>query len=130
MYESGVLLDDRDTTMAKRPPNLIYSVDEIPPAWTAILLALQHVVVISVGWIFPVVIVHSIGGTREQTTGMIQMSMIASGLGTILQARTLGLWGRDISVLTPLGPRLCCCQFETWSDDEIKAVWTNRKASV
>ena len=45
--------------MAKRPPSLIYSVDETPPVWTAIPLALQHVVVISAGWILPVVIVQA-----------------------------------------------------------------------
>ena len=53
-------------------------------------MALQHVFVISVGWIFSVVIVQAIGGTREQATGMIQMSMIASGLATILQIGGIG----------------------------------------
>lgn len=74
--------------MAKKPANLIYSVDEKPPLSTLLLLGLQHVSVLSVGWIFVVVIVTGIGGTSEQAKSVIQISMIVSGIATILQART------------------------------------------
>jgi xanthine/uracil permease len=43
--------------MAKKPAGLIYGVDEKPPLSTLLLLGLQHVSVMSVGWIFVVVIV-------------------------------------------------------------------------
>jgi xanthine/uracil permease len=33
--------------MAKKPPNLIYSVDENPPTWTTVLLSLQHIFALS-----------------------------------------------------------------------------------
>lgn len=56
--------------MAKRPPTLIYSVDEKTLPWTAILHALPHVVVISVGWIQPVVILQVSG---VQAADWIQM---------------------------------------------------------
>ena len=52
--------------MAKKPSNLIYDVTDKPPIGTAVLLALQHLFFISVGWIFVVVIVMAFGGTREQ----------------------------------------------------------------
>ena len=79
--------------MAKRPPNLIYGVDDKPPLGTALLLGLQHVVVISVGWIFVVLIVTSMGGTEIQAANVIRISMIASGFATILQALTKGSVG-------------------------------------
>lgn len=44
--------------MAKKPSNLIYDVTDKPPIGTGVLLGLQHVFVISVGWIFVVVIVR------------------------------------------------------------------------
>ena len=90
--------------MAKKPPNLIYGVDDKPPIGTAILLGLQHVFVISVGWIFVVVIVTSFGGTREQAGQVIQISMIASGVATILQARTKGPVGSGYLCPLSIGP--------------------------
>jgi xanthine permease XanP len=71
----------------KRPAQLIYSVDEVPPIGSTLVLGLQHVFVISVGWIFVVVLVTAIGGTAAQAQGIIRVSMIASGIATILQAR-------------------------------------------
>jgi xanthine permease XanP len=88
--------------MAKKPTNLIYGVEDQPPLATAILLGLQHVSIMSVGWIFVMVIVTGIGGTREQAEHMIQMSMIMSGIATILQARTKGPVGSGY--LCPLSP--------------------------
>ena len=46
-----------------KPANLIYSVDEVPPLPLTIVLGLQHVFVMSVGWIFVVVVATSIGAS-------------------------------------------------------------------
>ena len=72
--------------MAKKPAGLIYGVDDKPPLTAAALLGLQHVSVMSVGWIFVVVIIIGIGGTQEEVTNVLWMSMIASGIATILQS--------------------------------------------
>jgi len=72
--------------MAKKPAGLIYGVDDKPPLTAAALLGLQHVSVMSVGWIFVVVIIIGIGGTQEEVTNVLRMSMIASGIATILQS--------------------------------------------
>jgi xanthine permease XanP len=90
--------------MAKKPANLIYSVDEKPPLSTLLLLGLQHVSVLSVGWIFVVVIVTGIGGTSEQAESVIQISMIVSGIATILQARTKGPVGSGYLCPMSCGP--------------------------
>jgi xanthine permease XanP len=72
--------------MAKKPAGLIYGVGDKPPLTAVALLGLQHVSVLSVGWIFVVVIVTGIGGTQEEVANVLRMSMIASGIATILQS--------------------------------------------
>ena len=72
--------------MAKRPPNLTYAVDDDPPLPATLLLGLQHVFLIAISLIFPVVIVRSIGGSPEEAEFMVSMSMLAAGVGTVLHA--------------------------------------------
>ncbi len=72
--------------MVKRPPNLTYAVDDEPPLLTNLLLGLQHVFLITISLIVPVVIVRSIGGTPQEAEFMVSMSMLAAGVGTVLHA--------------------------------------------
>jgi NCS2 family nucleobase:cation symporter-2 len=67
-------------------------------------MGLQHVFVMSVGWIFVVVVATSIGCSRVQTDTMIRMSMIASGVATILQAQTRGPIGSGYLCPFSCGP--------------------------
>jgi NCS2 family nucleobase:cation symporter-2 len=90
--------------MAKKPADLIYGVDDKPPLSTVLLLGLQHVSVMSVGWIIVVVIVTGIGGTSGQAESVIQMSMIVSGIATILQARAKGPIGSGYLCPLSCGP--------------------------
>src|ERR1700739_2890166 len=69
----------------KRPPQLIYSIQENPPTAHSLVLGLEHVFVMSVGWVFVVVLVAGIGGTPAQAQSIIRISMIASGIATILR---------------------------------------------
>ena len=71
----------------KKPANLIYDVDDVPPVGVQIAAAFQHLFVISVGWIYVVLVVSAMGGTSAETQSLIRMSMIASGIATIVQAR-------------------------------------------
>jgi NCS2 family nucleobase:cation symporter-2 len=72
--------------MAKKPAGLIYGVDDKPPLIASVLLGLQHVFVMTAGWVLVVVIVAAIGATQEEVANVLRMSMIASGIGTILQS--------------------------------------------
>lgn len=71
----------------KKPSNLIYDVDEVPPATVQLAAAFQHLFVISVGWIYVLLAVTAMGGTPAETQSLIRMSMIASGIATIVQSR-------------------------------------------
>ena len=81
----------------KRPASLAYDVDEAPPLPLRITLSAQHVLAMAVGWIYVVVGVNSMGGTPLQAESLIRMSMIASGVATMLQA-SRGPLGRAIFV--------------------------------
>ena len=67
--------------MARKPSNLIYGIDERPSFYELTVLGLEHISVLTLAFVFPVLIVQESGGTMSQATTMIQMSMIAGGLG-------------------------------------------------
>jgi xanthine permease XanP len=72
--------------MPKRPPELVYAVDDVPPLSACLLLGVQHICIVVIALIFPVVIVRAIGGSVAQADFMVSMSLLAAGVGTILQA--------------------------------------------
>lgn len=76
--------------MPRKPTNLIYGVDEEPPLATTLLLGFQHIFILSIAFIFPVVIVSEIGGSPEDAQNLICMAMLATGLSTALQALNKG----------------------------------------
>jgi xanthine permease XanP len=71
----------------KKPTNLIYDVDDIPPRGVQIAAAFQHVFVMAVGWIYVVMVVNATGGTTAEMQNLIRMSMVGSGIATIVQSR-------------------------------------------
>jgi len=79
-------------TGRKRPSTLAYDVGETPPIPLTFALAVQHVLAMSVGWIYVIVAVDAMGGTGSTAQALLRMSMIASGVTTVLQARA-GLVG-------------------------------------
>jgi NCS2 family nucleobase:cation symporter-2 len=76
--------------MPRKPSNLIYGVDESPGGIALILLGFQHISLLAIAFIFPVVVVDAIGGTPAQAGGLISMAMLATGVGTILQGINRG----------------------------------------
>lgn len=72
--------------MDKRPPNLVYGVEDRPPTGVLFLLGVQHVFLMSSTLVLPVVLVSEIGGSFGQVRAVVALTMIACGIGTILQA--------------------------------------------
>jgi xanthine permease XanP len=79
-----------ESKMPRKPTNLIYGVDDEPPLTTTLLLGFQHIFILSIAFIFPVVIVNEIGGSPEDAQNLICMAMLATGLSTALQALKKG----------------------------------------
>jgi len=86
-FSSGTVFPKR-----KRPGSLAYDVDDIPPDYLTWALAFQHVLAMSIGWIYVIVVVDAMSGSRADAQSLLRVSMIASGITTIFQAR-VGLLG-------------------------------------
>jgi xanthine permease XanP len=90
--------------MPRRPPGLIYAVDERPPALTLFILSVQHIFLMSSTLVLPVVLVSEIGGSFEEVRGVVALSMISCGVGTIVQAMRLRGFGSGFLCPNLVGP--------------------------
>lgn len=77
-------------TSRTKPANLIYDVDENPGVGPLLLLGIQHIFLITIAFVFPVLIVDAIGGTSHDARHLISMTMLVSGIATILQGLNRG----------------------------------------
>jgi xanthine permease XanP len=94
-----------------RPSELIYGLEDRPPLAEALFVAIQHVLAAFVGIVTPPLILSgALGLDPETTTYIISMSLLASGIGTFIQCRTIGpigsgllsLQGTSFSFLAPI----------------------------
>lgn len=90
--------------MRRKPPNLIYDVDERPGAGTLFLLGLQHICLLAIAFIFPVLVVDAMGGPPEDARNLITMAMVATGIATVLQGLNRGPVGSGYLCPTLNGP--------------------------
>jgi xanthine permease XanP len=67
-----------------RPPGLLYSVDETPPPTVLVTSAIQHVAVIGITLIFPLILGQEANLPRAQFLDLVSFSMVAIGVATIL----------------------------------------------
>jgi len=82
--------------------HLIYGQNDTPPAGINFFLGFQHVCIIAISFIFPVLLVREAGGTEEQATFMVSMSMLAGAVGVVAQALRRGPVGSGY-----LCPQVC-----------------------
>ncbi|MHB8910185.1 MAG: uracil-xanthine permease family protein [Syntrophales bacterium] len=81
-----------ETDMAERtkPATLIYDVDETPGIGSLIMLGIQHIFVLTIAFVFPIIIVDAIGGKGDDARHLISMAMLVTGAATILQGLNRG----------------------------------------
>jgi xanthine permease XanP len=71
---------------------LIYGLNDRPPVMESLFAALQHLLASFVGIVTPTLVIGNILGLQEQVPYLISMALIASGIGTFVQAyRPLGI---------------------------------------
>ncbi len=87
-----------------KPANLIYGLDETPPPLISFILGLQHVCIFTISLVFPVILVSTIGGTTIQAAFMVSMSMLAGGVGVIVQSLRKGPVGSGYLCPEVCGP--------------------------
>lgn len=71
---------------ARKPPDLIYAANEVPPPGASFVLATQHAFVALLALTYPVIIVLESGGDRMVAASMLSMTLIGMAIGTILQS--------------------------------------------
>ena len=101
--------------MASKPAGLTYGIDDKVPGVALALLALQHIFLMSSTIVLPVVLVSEIGGSFTEVREVVALTMIACGIGTILQALRLPGLGSGF-----LCPNLCGPNFFSAS---MSAAW-------
>lgn len=78
------LIDRREERLSTRPPNLLYAVNETPPQRILVPSVLQHVAVMAVTLIFPIILARDAGLSGARFLDMVSLSMLALGVATLL----------------------------------------------
>ncbi len=65
---------------------LIYRLNDVPPLKDLFLLSLQQMLLLFTAATFPAMLVREVGGSLEEASSMVALTMIAAGIGTIIQA--------------------------------------------
>ena len=74
----------------KKPLNIVYGVEDVPPFGVTLFSGVQHVVVIAIWLLFPLLVAREAGLSPERTLDVLGVSMLIMGLGPLLQAMTRG----------------------------------------
>ena len=73
-----------------KPANLVYGVEEAPPSSVTWISAIQHVGVIAIFMIYPLIIGREAGASSDQLGNMLRMGMLALAIAVLLQALSRG----------------------------------------
>lgn len=76
--------------MARKPKNLIYGVNDIPPFITLVLLGFQLVSCSAALLVMPAIIAQASGASSQVAMNIVSVSMLAWAVGAILQAQIKG----------------------------------------
>jgi xanthine permease XanP len=77
-------------TTARKPASITYGVDESPPRLVTVLNGLQHVGVIAINLVYPLLVFRAVGAPIDLVASLLSTGMIVLALATFLQARRLG----------------------------------------
>src|SRR5262249_22970399 len=84
--ELQVSIDISGRGQMRKPADLTYGVEERPPFSDAFVAALQHVLVIAVNLVYPLVLAREAGLSSEAQADMLRIGMVALAIGVLLQA--------------------------------------------
>lgn len=74
----------------RKPPNIVYGVDEAPPFGVTVLSGFQHVGLISIFLLYPLLVSREGSLSVEQTSNALSLTMLILGTGAILQSLPRG----------------------------------------
>ena len=74
----------------RKPANLVYGVEEVPPPLVVLITAVQHVGVIAIFMIYPLVIGREAGVSADVLASILRMGMLALAVAVLLQSLPRG----------------------------------------
>jgi xanthine permease XanP len=74
----------------RKPSNVIYGVDDTPPLGVIVLSGLQHVGLMSINLVYPVLVARAAGASAETTAAIVSLTLVALSVGTLLQVIRVG----------------------------------------
>ena len=89
-YSWGLFSSSRAQSPVKRPPELIYGVDDVPPRYVTLLSGLQHVGLAAIFLIYPLLIAKEVGASMALSANILSLALISLGIATILQGLPKG----------------------------------------
>jgi len=81
-----------------------YSVNEVPPVQHLLVSSLQHVLLMIVSLGFPVIFASQINASAQFTATLVSLSMLAAGLGSVIQSVGLPFIGSGYLCPNVCGP--------------------------
>ncbi|MCK5250016.1 MAG: xanthine permease XanP, partial [Spirochaetaceae bacterium] len=77
--------------------DMIYGLNDKPPAGQAFFAGLQHLMAIFVGIVTPpIIITGALGLSVQQSSFIISMALFASGISTFIQVKKIGPIGSGL----------------------------------
>jgi xanthine permease XanP len=74
----------------KKPPELIYGLDDVPPIYVILISALQHVGLVTIFLIFPLLVLKEGGVADILSVNILGLAVIALGIAALLQSSAKG----------------------------------------
>jgi NCS2 family nucleobase:cation symporter-2 len=74
----------------RKPANLVYGIDESPPPLVVFITAIQHVGVIAIFMVYPLMIGRLAGVTADVLSNILRLGMLALAVAVLLQALPRG----------------------------------------
>ena len=88
----------RPSAQPKKPGELVYGIDDVPPPLFTVFSGFQHVGLVRIQLIFPALVIQLAELPTEDSVNMLSLSLIALGVAAILQSLPRG----------PVGSRFLC----------------------
>jgi len=77
-------------SVARKPPDIVYGVNDYPPVGVTVISALQQVGLISIFLLFPLLVCREAQLSADKVLDVLSLSMLAMGAGAILPSLTRG----------------------------------------
>ena len=91
--------------VAKKPSNLVYGVGDTPPLPITLLNGIQHVGLIAINLVYPLLIFRVVGAPVDAVTNLMAVGMLVLGMAitgasvdeVVARAVELETWARDLA---------------------------------